>query len=69
MHAVNMFLSITLNVDITKLFCGLYSMLLYVANGGHIGVTTGGHIGVTTGGHIGDFKGVTKKKGKTLSFN
>ena len=61
MHAVNMFLSITLNVDITKLFCGLYSMLLYVANGGHIGVTTGGHIG--------DFKGVTKKKGKTLSFN
>ena len=32
-------------------------------------LSNGGHIGVTTGGHIGDFSGLTKKKGKTLSFN
>ena len=45
-----MFPSTPLNVNITKLFCGLHNV-------------------VANGGHIGDFNAVTKKKGKTLSFN
>ena len=50
-----MFSSTTLNVNITKLFCGLHrpQYAFIVANGGHIGVTNGGHIG--------DFSGVTEK--------